>query len=139
MFVNPRNRRGRASNRLGGRPARAAAGGLLAGVLAVAMATGINLGILGAAGNPSGPGTLGSGATVAFHTPPERSALPGGAPGDRPPVRHPVNATRHPSTAAPPSPSGVKPGSTPGSSWTRSTSPPGASESEHRFGAGNDD
>jgi len=51
------------------RNGRAAAAGVAAGVLALAMATGINLGILGAAGSPQGPGALEGAQVVAVGRP----------------------------------------------------------------------
>jgi len=59
--------------------ARAAAAGVAAGALAIGMATGINLGILGAAGSPRGPGALGAAQVVAVGRPGHDGGHPGGS------------------------------------------------------------
>jgi hypothetical protein len=107
------------------------AGGIAAACLAGAMALGINMGILGAAGTPAGPGTLGG-----------RVPLPAvGTPHPRPEAAAgPARARPGPAVARPGA-AGTSPGA-PGRARPRPVVvPPSAvpGDPEHEFGAGDDD
>jgi hypothetical protein len=139
------------------RKGRAVATGIAAGALAIAMATGINMGILGAAGNPRGPGNLGGSKVLAIAPagdnlpiPPtvragqRPSKEPREGPVERGPTEPAGASVRTPASATPTWTAGSTTVSPAGRSGTRTWSPPPAAprspEGErHRFGANNDD
>jgi hypothetical protein len=138
------------------RKGRAVATGVAAGALAIAMATGINMGILGAAGNPRGPGNLGGSKVLAIAPARDNVPIPPGghagqrpskAPWERPVERGPTEpaeaTSRTPVSPAPTWTAGsttVSPAGRSGRTWSPPPTAPRSPEGErHRFGANNDD